>query len=177
MIVFVIGISDWESVDPVEMIYPIFLLTFSSLSFFGFYTIGYINLKKQEKFQKKYSKQIDDKSIKQKQVEIFGSSYTLTAIKTNIPATINPNSKLDIFTTCKLESKIGLLGRTYDFGFFKRELRPITIDTENYENPERFKYAVNPKISVINWIENDIEVVFQHSIFGIRKIKIINWKR
>ncbi len=81
------------------------------------------------------------------------------------------------YTTFRLGNKIGLFGRTYDLGFFKRELRPILIDTANYDNSENFKYAVNPKISTINWTENDMEIVFKRSLFGIRKIILIDWKK
>ncbi|MFC2152845.1 hypothetical protein ACFLSE_10005 [Bacteroidota bacterium] len=178
MIVFTIGLTSGEPVEePAELIYPIFLLTFSFLSFFVFYTTGYINLKRQENFLKEYSKQIDSESIQKTEVEIFRSSYTMTAIKTTAPATIKPKSQLDTFTTCRLGNKIGIFGRTYDFGFFKRELRPILIDTKNYENSESYSYAVNPKISTIDWIGNDMEIVFQRSLFGIRKIKLIDWKK
>ena len=176
-IVFIIGLIQNEPTDLAELIYPVFLLSFSFLSFFLFYTNGYVNLKRQEKFLNEYSKYIDSESIKLTKVEIFTNSYDVNAFRMPGRATIKPKSNLDTFTTCRMGSTIGILGRTYDFGFFKRELRPILIDTEDYENLISYNYALNPKISTINWADNDMEIVFKSSLFGIRKLKLIGWKK
>ena len=92
-------------------------------------------------------------------------------------ATINPVSKLDTFTVFKMKNIIGILGRTYDLGLLKRELCPILIDTENYENVRSFNHAVNPKISTINWVDKDLEIVFERAPFGLKKLKLIDWKK
>ena len=177
--IFVVGYFKGEmtNVDPFEIIYPIFFLSFSFISFFVFYTTGYINLNKQEKFLKEYSNQIDKDSIKKREVVIYRSSYTVPTDRMPGRATIKPKSKLDIFTVFEMENKIVLFGRTYDFGLLRRELCPIMIDIKNYENSEKYKYAVNPKISSINWVDNDMEIIFNRSLFGIRIIKLIDWKK
>ena len=42
IITFLIGLINSDPIDPAELIYPIFLISFSFLSFFAFYTTGYI---------------------------------------------------------------------------------------------------------------------------------------
>lgn len=179
VVVFIIGQSKdvYEIVPIGELIYPLFILLFSFLSFFIFYTAGYLNLKRQKRFLKEYSMQIDNGSIQERDIEIFRSSYNVNGFKTNWQATIKPKSKLETFTVFELENKIGIFGRIYEFGLFRRELRPILIDVENYDNPVKYKFALNPKISTINWVDNDMEIIFERSSLGIRKVKLINWKK
>ena len=179
VIVFITGHSRAELTNEelIDSIYPLFILSFSFLSFFIFYTAGYLNLKRQEKFLVEYSKQIDNDSIQKREIEIYRSNYNVNGFKTNWQATIKPKPKLESFTVFEMENKIGIFGCIYEFGLFRRELRPILIDTKNYENPVKYRFALNPKISSINWVDNDMEIVFSRSSFGIWKIKLLNWEK
>ena len=153
------------------------LYIFYTLAFFMFYSIGYFNLRRQEKFINTYLPHVDNLSKLDREVEIFRNSYTVTGIKTNFEGRIKPKPKRDIFKVFELDNLIVLIGKTYDFGVFRREICPIVIDINNYENPIKYRYAINPKISTANWIDNDLEIIFERSVYGIRKVKLFNWKK
>jgi len=161
-----------SEVDPINYFYFIFFVT----AFFLFYSVGYFHLKRQEKFLSKYSKLIDNTSELDKEVVVYRESYMLKGIRTNFEARIIPKPKRDTFKVCKMDNLIILIGNTYDWGFLRRDFSPIVVNINDYENLKKFSYAKNPRISSVNWIENDLEIVFERSVFGIRKIRLNNWK-
>jgi hypothetical protein len=162
---------DW--IGPLDFIHPFLVITV----FLGFYSAGYLNLKRQEWFLKKYSNLVDSNSIKEIEIILFQASYTLKPLRHNYDAKINPKPKTDKFKIFQVENNIGLLGQTYDFGVFKRHIKPIIISLNGNVNLRQFEFAITPRISSINHLENDIEITFESSVFGINKIKLNNWKQ
>ena len=154
----------------------IFNFVFILFLFFGFYSTTYLNYLKRNRFLKFYSHLIDQNSFRKCEVLLFNSTYYVTAIKTNFAGKIKPKPKFETFETFRIDDKIGILGYTYDLGVFKRHIPPILVDIKNYENSTEYKYAKTPKISSINWNENDMEIIFERSVYGIDKIKLIGWK-
>ena len=163
--------------DEYQLTSLIIYFIFWSLAFILFYTIGYYNFKRQERFLKKYAKHIDSSYNLEREVEVFRNSYNVKGFRTNYEARIKPKSKRDIFKVGKIDHLIFMIGQTYDLGVFKREFCPIVVDINDYKNPKKYRYAINPKISTANWIDNDLEIIFKSSVYGIRKVKLFNWKK
>lgn len=92
-----------------------------------FYTFSFINYRIQQTFIKKYADLIPKDSVRQVNIELTQSSYTMTAFRTNYYAKINPKSKLDTYTIFLINNNLGILGQIYDFGIFRRHLRPMII--------------------------------------------------
>jgi hypothetical protein len=161
---------DWLSIY--DFLHPFLVI----VVFLGFYSVGYANLKGQEMFLKKYSNLIDKKSIKETNIVLFRESYTVKPLRHNYNAKINPKPKKDIFTTFLIENNVGLLGHTYDFGVFKRHLKPIIISLDENKFIKQYESSKIPRVALINHLDNDIEITFEESVFGIRKIRLNNWK-
>lgn len=157
--------------DPVGSL----VMFFWTFSFILYYTPGYFNLKRQEKFLEKYANVIDENSIRKSQVQISLASYSVTALRTNYYATIKSKSRLENFTTLRIENKICIIGFSYEFGLLRKDIPPIIIDNDS-NNQKKYSYAKMPKILSIDWIENDMEVIFERPVYWITKIKLIGWK-
>ena len=170
IIVFIRSDQPFEF-DPVSSL----VMFFWTFSFILYYTSGYFNLKRQEKFLKKYLDVIEENSFRKSQVEISLASYSVTAFRTNYYATIKPKSKLENFTTLRIENKICIIGFSYEFGLLRKDIPPIIIDNDS-NNQKKYSYAKMPKILSINWIENDMEITFERPVYWITKIKLIDWR-
>jgi len=157
-------------IGPLDFLHPFLVI----IVFLGFYSAGYLNLKRQEWFLKEYSNLVDSNSIKEIEVVLFQASYTMKPLRHNYDAKINPKPKKDNIKVFQFDNNIGILGQTYDFGVFKRHIKPIIISLN--ENVNQYEYAITPRISSINHLDNDIEIAFERSVFGINKIKLKDWK-
>ena len=144
--------------------------------FICFYTGGYFNLKKHEKFLRKYSNLINTNSIHEIDVIVHRNKYTAKPLKSNRGIMIKPKPKNDRFKAFLFEDNIGILGQTFDLGVFRRHIKPIIISLNDYENNKRYRFAKTPKISSINHIDNDLEIIFKSSVYGIRKVLLKEWK-
>ncbi|MCB2196473.1 MAG: hypothetical protein KQH79_11485 [Bacteroidetes bacterium] len=154
-----------------------FYFIFFTTAFFSFYSVGYFNVRRQEKFLKKYSDSIENMSNLDKEVIVLRESYKVKGFRTNFEGKIKPKPKRDNFRVCKVDNLIVLIGKTYDLGFLKRDFCPILIDINDYENPRKYSYAVNAKVSGVYWSDNDLEIVFKKPVYGLRKVILLNWKK
>jgi len=166
-------ISQAEWINLSDFIFPTLVI----VSFFGFYSQGFINKKRQELFMNKYSNLIVKNSVKTIDVIVYFESYSARPLRSNYEAKINPKPKKDSFTIFQLDNLIGLLGHTYDFGLIKRQIKPLLISLNKNNIAKQYKFVKIPKVSTIKHLDKDIEIIFTESVFGIKKIKLIDWKK
>jgi hypothetical protein len=137
-----------------------------------FYFYSFVNQKIGEKFLKKYAHRIKKDSLEIKHVEISQESYYLAAVNSNYLARINPKVRKDEFLTAIIDDYLLIIGKSYAFGVFKEDLKPILVSLNQNPIDEEFEHVklpVNYKI-----IKNDesLEIIFTPSIYSINKITI-----
>ena len=123
----------------------------------------------QKRFIDIYKDKIRSKSINL--VEIYQDSFTIKPFRQNYDAKINIKPRLDTYTVCCLGDNLVLLGQVYDFGIFRRHLRPIYLILKPAKT-ETLKYVSAPKIHECKFNDNGLLIRFEKSIKGINMLII-----
>ena len=139
--------------------------------YLGFYTSGFINLRLQAKFKEVYKNRFDKNTIETRQVEVFQDSFTIKPFRQNYDAKISIKPRLDKFEIVTIDNNLILLGQVYDFGIFRRHIRPILIAFDDKHNT-KLKYTVKPVIKDAGITEDGFRIRFKKSIYGIKKLMI-----
>jgi hypothetical protein len=147
------------------------LLIIFLLIFIGYYTISFLDYRLQNRLIDKYSKDRDDISIDTKSVLIYQDSFNLTPLRNNYEAEIKIKPRLDRFKILEIGDDLILFGQLYEFGLFRRHLKPILI-TENLVKYKNKRDFCIPRVRESRFVDNDLELTFDKGIKSIRKITI-----
>ena len=147
------------------------LLIIFLLIFIGYYTISFLDYRLQKRLIDKYSKDRDDISIESKSVLIYQDSFNLTPLRNNYEAEIKIKPRLDRFKILEIGDDLILFGQLYEFGLFRRHLKPILI-TENLDKYKNQRDFCIPRVRDSRFVDNDLEITFDKGIKSIKKITI-----
>ncbi len=163
--------------DPNSIIFSDFTnLIILVVCFIAFYSPGYLNIKRQEWFLNKYPHFTDKGSLQEMEVVLYLESYSVKPFRHNQDVEIKPTPVNDKFRVLIFRNIIGLFGQSYDLGVFKRPIKPILISLDTDVDVNNFRYAKVKKLANLKHIGSDLELTFESSIAGIKKIRIKNWK-
>ena len=137
--------------------------------YIGFYTSGYLNYKLQGRFENYYASIIENKAIYW--VEIYQEKFTIKPYRVNYDAKIEVRPRMDSFNICKINQSLVILGFVYDYGIFKRHMRPIQIDLDKSGGQE-LRFVSKSKIRVLEYLDSDLVIKFKKSINSINKLII-----
>lgn len=139
----------------------------------GFYTISYLTYKIQKRFTDYYKSRIENNSIYE--VLINQDKFTIKPLYQSYDVKVSVPLRKDYYQICKIGDSLIILGQVYDFGTFKRHMRPLQIDLNNSTN-DRLKFAIKPSIYDIKINDNDLEIKFKKSASSINKLVIKDFK-
>jgi hypothetical protein len=93
--------------------------------YFGFYLTSFWKYQKQLKYRKWIEEKLNLGLFLTKKVELFLDSFTLKPPMLNYDALIKIKTKSVSFEILEIENCFLILGYVFDFGIFKRHLRPL----------------------------------------------------
>lgn len=142
--------------------------------FIGFYLGSYWNYMSFKRFKKYLDKKQIKYTLGNSNVEIFQSSFTVKPLKFNHDAEINIKPKFEIFRYIKTETTLVLFGQIYEFGLFRKHLKPFGISLDNRETKET-NFQINTiKTNEVHKVEKDIIISFKRNKNGLYKLKLLN---
>ena len=142
--------------------------------YIGFYTSGYIKYRLQKKFTDNNNIHINH--IFTVPVEIHQDKFTIKPYRMNYDVKIKVTSHLDYFSVCVIDKTLVLMGKVYDFGIFRRHMKPIQIDTGELAT-DRLQFVSKPAIKELIPGDNVLIVKFAKSINSINKLIIMDYTK
>ncbi|WP_282038551.1 hypothetical protein [Saccharicrinis aurantiacus] len=124
---------DWNTVSRFVYIFGFLIV------YLGFYTISYINYRKQQSFIERY----DGNEITDVSVEIYQTSFTVKTIRQNYDARINVSPRIEEFKLYRGLDYFVLFGFVREFGVFRMHMKPLLIT-----NSEEIKLRNTVKLKV-----------------------------
>jgi len=135
----------------------------------GVYTSSYFTYKIQERFTDYYKSRIESDLVHE--VLINQDKFTIKPLYQSYDVKVSVRVRKDYYRICKIGDSLIILGNVYDFGTFKRHIRPLQIDLNNSTN-DRFKFAIKPSLYDIKINDKDLEIKFKKSVSSINKLVI-----
>lgn len=140
--------------------------------YIGYYTSSYFEYKTHYTFKAYHKSKID--KITKCTVLINQDKFTIKPLYQSNDVKISVPLIQDSFQICKIDDSLIIFGQVYDFGTFKRHIKPLQIDLK-HSTDSRLKHAFKPYVSDIKISHNDLEIKFKNSINGINKLVIIDY--
>ncbi len=156
-----------ENARPILFIVP--LLTFVII-FFGFYLTSFLKYQKQLKYRKWIEEKVNVGIFLTKNVELFLDSFTVKPPMQNYDAIIKIKTKSVSFEVLEIEDSFLILGYTFDFGIFKRHLRPLVVSTISDKTLLKEGAILRSEFEIVKH-SNQVKIILKKSFAGIRSLK------
>lgn len=156
-----------EDARPILFIVP--LITLVTI-FFGFYLTSFLKYQKQLKYRKWIEEKLNVGLFRTKNVELFLDSFSLKPPMQNYDAIVKIKTKSVSFEVLEIEDSFLILGYTFDFGIFKRHLKPLVI-SKIYDKSLLRKGAILRSEFELVKLSNQVKINLEKSFAGIRSLK------
>ncbi len=157
-----------EDANLILFFIPIFTLF---IIYLGFYLSGFIAYCKQLKYREWIEEKLKIGLFVPQKAELYLDSFTIKPIRQNHDAVIHIKPKSVTFEVLELEDTILILGYVFDYGIFKRHIRPIVISKKHHKTYLK-EGAVLQNTNEIKKLDNQIRINFEKSFEGIKSLII-----
>jgi len=141
--------------------------------FIGFYSSGYLNYKKQQRFKQRVEGPLRLGIFSMASVEVFQDNFSITGIKTNYSASFEVKPWKAEFECLETNEAIIILPYVFDLGMFKRHIKPLVINKME-ENCKAFRKAIYPEVMELTKKEGRTTALFYKSVETIKQIVVVN---
>jgi hypothetical protein len=138
--------------------------------YFGFYLTSFWKYQKQLKYRKWIEEKLNLGLFLTKKVELLLDSFTLKPPMLNYDALIKIKTKSVSFEILEIENSFLILGYVFDFGIFKRHLRPLVV-SKTYNKTLLREGAILRNSFEIMKHNNHVKINLEKSFEGIRCLK------
>lgn len=156
-----------EDARPILFIVPLLTLV---IIFFGFYLTSFLKYQKQLKYRKWIEEKLDVGLFLTKNVELFLDSFTVKPPMQNCDAIIKIKTKSVSFEVLEIEDSFLILGYTFDFGIFKRHLRPLVVSKISDKTLLKEGAILRSEFEIVK-LSNQVKINLEKSFAGIRSLK------
>jgi len=156
-----------EDARPILFIVPLITLV---IIFFGFYLTSFLKYQKQLKYRKWIEEKLNVGLFRTKNVELFLDSFSLKPPMQNYDAIVKIKTKSVSFEVLEIEDSFLILGYTFDFGIFKRHLKPLVISKIYNKSLLRKGAILRSEFDVVK-LSNQVKINLEKSFAGIRSLK------